>query len=145
MVKVIVVTGSVGTGKTRFARNLAKEKKYKYLILTDFIKKNKLTEYYDRKRKTYDVDIKKLNKSLIKYIKNSKENLIIDGHLSHYIPRKYVDLCYVCKTNLKKLKKRLQKRKYSKLKIQENLECEIFDVCLNEARELKHKIKIIYT
>jgi|SRR3989344_6063370 len=145
MVKIICVTGSVGTGKTRFAENLAKKKNYKYLNLTDFVKKNKLTEYYDRKRKTYDIDIKKLNKALIKYIKDSKENLIIDGHLSHYLPKKYVDLCCVCKTDLKKLKKRLERRKYNKLKIQENLECEIFDVCLNEARELKHKIKIIYT
>lgn len=144
MVKVIVVSGSVGTGKTRFAKNLAKKKKYKYLSLTEFIKKNKLTESYDRKRKTYDVNIEKLNKHLINYISNSRESLIIDGHLSHYLPKKYVDLCYICKTDLKTLKKRLEKRKYSKLKIQENLECEIFDVCLNEAKELKHKIKIIY-
>ena len=50
---------------------------------------------------------------------------------------------YIGYTN--NLKKRLERRKYNKLKIQENLECEIFDVCLNEARELKHKIKIIYT
>ena len=145
MVKVICVTGSVGTGKTMFAKNLVKKNNYKYLGLTEFIKKNKLTESYDKKRKTYDVDIKKLNKILIKYIKSSKENLIIDGHLSHYLPKKYVDLCYVVKCDLKTLEKRLEKRKYSKLKIQENLECEIFDVCLNEARELKHKINIIYT
>jgi len=29
---------------------------------------------------------------------------------------------------------------YSKDKIQENLECEIFDVCLNEAKEAGHKV-----
>lgn len=145
MVKVIIVTGSVGAGKTKFAKKLSKENKYKYINLTDFIKENKLTECYDKKRKTYDVDIKKLNKLLIRLIKDSKENLVIDGHLSHYLPEKYVTLCYVLKTDQKRLKKRLEKRKYSKLKIKENLECEIFDVCLNEAKELGHKIKVVYT
>jgi broad-specificity NMP kinase len=46
---------------------------------------------------------------------------------------------------LKKLKQRLKKRGYHKAKIEENLECEIFDVCLEEAKEAGHKVKIINT
>jgi broad-specificity NMP kinase len=46
---------------------------------------------------------------------------------------------------LKKLKKRLEKRNYSKSKIRENLDAEIFDVCLVEAKEKGHKIKVIET
>ena len=65
--------------------------------------------------------------------------------MSHYLPKKYVDLCIVTKCGLKKLKKRLEKRKYNKKKIRENLDCEIFDICLNEAMEKGHKVKIVDT
>jgi adenylate kinase len=61
------------------------------------------------------------------------------------LPSKYVDLCYVTKCDLKTLKKRLEKRRYSKEKIRENLDAEILDVCLIEALENKHKVKVINT
>jgi broad-specificity NMP kinase len=48
----------------------------------------------------------------------------------------------VCKCELKKLKKRLEKRKYSQKKIRENVDSEIFDICLNEAVEKGHQIAI---
>jgi adenylate kinase len=144
--KTIIVTGTPGTGKTTLAKKLSKKLNYKYIDVNEVIKENKLKEGYDRKNKCYIIDIKKLNKSLIKIIEKSKNNLIIDSHLSHYLPKKYVDLCIVTKCNLKKLKSRLEKnRKYSKAKVRENLDCEIFDVCLNEARDAKHKVIVIDT
>jgi len=76
---------------------------------------------------------------------NKNNNIIIDSHLSHYLPKKYVDLCIVIKCDIKELKKRLEKRKYSKIKIRENLDSEIFDICLVEAKENKHKIIIVDT
>ncbi|MCX8147033.1 MAG: AAA family ATPase [Candidatus Woesearchaeota archaeon] len=148
--KVIIVTGTPGTGKTTFAKKFAKEKKYKYIDVNDVIEKNKLKERYDRKRKTYIVDEKKLSRILEKAIKDaSKEGkdkgLVIDSHLSHYINPKYVDLCIVTKCNLKELARRLKKKGYSKNKIDENLQCEIFDVCLIDAKERGHRIKIVQT
>ena len=143
--KTITVTGSVGTGKTTIAKKLSKELNYNYIDVNKLIKENKLSSGYDKKRKCKIIDTKKLNRILIKLIKESKENLIIDSHLSHYLPKKYVDLCIVTKCNLKTLKKRLEKRKYTKSKIRENLDCEIFDICLNEAKENKHNIFVIST
>lgn len=81
---------------------------------------------------------------MIKYTKEFKD-VVIDSHLSHYLDKKYVDLCVVVKCNVMVLEKRLKKRGYSSLKIQENLDAEIFEVCLNEARENGHKVKIIDT
>ena len=71
--------------------------------------------------------------------------MIIDSHLSHHLPKKYVDLAIITKTELKILEKRLKKRRYNKDKIRENLDCEIFDICLNEAKEAKHKILVVDT
>jgi len=146
--KIMIITGTPGTGKTTVAKKLAKKYNAEYIDVNKVIKENKLRESYDKKRKSYVIDIKKLNKVLIKLITNAKKHklsLIIDSHLSHYLPSKYVDCCYVTKTTLKKLKKRLQNRKYSKKKIDENMQCEIFDICFMEAQEAGHTVKVITT
>jgi adenylate kinase len=145
--KVICVTGTPGTGKTTLAKKLAKLKTYEYIDVNKVIESSGLKESYDKKKKCSVIDVKKLNKVLIKLIKSFKgKGIVIDSHLSHYLSSKYVDLCVVTKcSNLKKLESRLKKRGYIKSKIRENLDCEIFDVCLNEAHELKHKIKVVDT
>ncbi len=142
---IIIVTGSVGTGKSVISKALARKLGYKYLNINDLIKKNKLYIKYNKKLDTHEVNVKKLKMFFIKLIRSAKNNLILDSHLSHYIPRKYVDYCVVCKCGLKLLKKRLEARKYINAKIRENLDSEIFDVCLVEALENKHNVILIDT
>ncbi|HJN56726.1 MAG: adenylate kinase family protein [Candidatus Woesearchaeota archaeon] len=166
--KTIIVTGSVGTGKTGLSKKISKKLNFQYLDVNEIIKKYNIPEGYDKKRKSKIIDVSKLNKALIKeisnfkrIIKNNKQipiknskikndkkiknGIIIDSHLSHYLPTKYVDLCIVAKCNLKVLEKRLKKRKYSVKKIRENLDAEIFDVCLNEAKENNHEVIVLDT
>ena len=149
--KVICVSGTPGTGKTTLAKNLAQKLNFLYLDVNKIISKNKLSEGYDKKRKTNIVDTHKLKKFLILEIKNfSKTNkkyngVIIDSHLSHYLPRKYVDFCIVTKCDIKELNKRLKEKGFHKEKIKENLEAEIFDICLTESKERKHKVIVINT
>lgn len=142
----IIVTGSVATGKTTLAKALAKKLHYTYLDANTLINKHKeVVTGYDTLRKTKEIDTKRLNKILLEEIKKSKKGTIIDSHLSHYLPAKNIDLCIVCKCSLKTLKKRLKQRNYSKLKIRENLDAEIFDVCLTEALEAGHNVQIAQT
>lgn len=146
--RVIIVTGTPGTGKTALSKKLAKKLAFRYLDVGSIIKKCNFSEDYDEKRKTHIVDAKKLNRELVREIMNCKKTekgVIIDSHLSHHLPKKYVDLCIVTKCNLRVLEKRLRKKKYFKAKIRENMDVEIFDVCLNEAKENKHKIFIVDT
>src|SRR3989338_6316314 len=138
VMKVIIVTGSVGTGKTTLSKKLAKKLNFRYLDVNETIKEYNIAEGYDKKRKTKIVDVKKLNNEI-------KDGVIIDSHLSHYLPKKYVDLCIVTKCDLKILKKRLKRKKYSESKIRENLDAEIFDICLSEAKESRHKVIVIDT
>ncbi|MDD5331870.1 MAG: AAA family ATPase [Candidatus Nanoarchaeia archaeon] len=139
----IIVTGSVCSGKTTFAKKLAEDNDFGYVDISKLIKEKKLFDSYDQKRKCLVVDVRKLNKFLIKIIKKSKKSLVLDSHLSHYLHPKYVDICFVTKTDLKVLKKRLEKRKYSKEKIRENLDVDIFDICYNEALSLGHKVIVV--
>ena len=148
--KVVAVSGVPGTGKTTIAKKLAKRLNFYYLDVNRLIAKNKLYEGYDKKRKTKVVGINKLNRFLIKEIKNTKEldksrGIVIDSHLSHYLPKKYADFCIVAKCDIQILNKRLKKKKFHKGKIQENSQAEIFDVCYGEAVQRKHKIIVVDT
>jgi len=140
----ILVTGTPGTGKSVIAKRLAKLLNYTYLDVNKIIRKNKIYDNYDKKRRCYVVDEKKLAKTLVGFIKNNNK-IVIDSHLSHFVPPRYVEYCIVTKCSLKKLKNRLEKRNYHAAKVRENLDSEIFDTCLVEARDLKHRIKIIDT
>ena len=143
--KIIIITGTPGTGKTVLAKKLANLLNFTYIDVNQIIKSNKLKSNYDKKRSTYIINTNKLNRILIDLIKNSNRSLIIDSHLSHCLPNKLVNLCIVTKCNLKVLVKRLKKRKYNFNKIRENMDSEIFDICLNEAVEDKHNVMIIDT
>ena len=147
--KVIVVTGTPGTGKTKLSKRIAKDKDYLYIDVKRLIKKFKLHEKFDKKRKSWIVNVDKLNEVLLDIIgiarDEGQKGLVLDSHLAHYLPHKYVDLCIVTRTDPKKLYSRLKDRKYSKFKISENVEAEIMQVILEEARTKNHKIKVVYT
>lgn len=143
--RYILITGSVGSGKTTLSKKISKYFNLDYIDVNKVIKIEKLSEGYDKKNMCDIIDIKRLNKSLIKIIKDSNKGVVIDSHLSHYIPEKYVDLCIVTKCKLNILKNRLVKRRYSKKKIKDNLEAEIFNICFEEAKEKGHKILIVDT
>ena len=149
--EVIAVSGTPGTGKTTLSKKLAKRLDFYYLDVNKFINTKKLYGGYDKKRRTKIVDIKKLNNALtkeiaiIKKIKPKVHGLIIDSHISHYLPRKYVDFCIITKCSINELNKRLIKKKFNKNKVMENLQSEIFDICYNEAVARKHKVIVVDT
>ena len=102
---------------------------------------------YRRARSTKTLKNLSIKKYLNTKIKSNKKfkGIIIDSHISHHLPKKYVDICIVSKCGIKELNKRLKRKKFHKSKIRENLQAEIFDICLNEAKEKKHKIVIVNT
>ena len=70
--KSIIITGSVGSGKTTLSKKLSRYLSFDYLDVNKIIKKEGYSEGYDNKDRCEIVDVKKLNKSLIKLIKESK-------------------------------------------------------------------------
>jgi len=66
---IIVISGTPGTGKSALAKKLMKSLNYPLLDINKFIKQKRLSEGYDKKRKTNLIDTKKLNKAIISEIK----------------------------------------------------------------------------
>lgn len=60
---------------------------------------------------------------------------IIDWHACDLFPKRWIDLVVVLRTDSTKLYDRLQARNYPESKLQENLDSEIMEVLLEEARE----------
>jgi len=142
--KVIVVTGTPGTGKSVIAKKLSLLLDYAYLDGALLIKKAKLAEKYDKQRKTAIVDASLFTRAVLKErdiaSKKGKKGLIVDSHMSHSIPSKDVAACDVLSCSIRELGQRLTKRGYTKAKVRENLDAEIFDVILIEATEKNHRI-----
>lgn len=137
--KVVIVTGTPGTGKSTLAQALARKLGYERLDLHNHYKT--ISTGYNKKKQAYDLNKKKFITLVRKKLFSAKKGLIVDSHISHLLPPKLVDLCIVLScSNLKVLQRRLQLRKYSPQKIRENLDAEIFQICLIEAREQGHRI-----
>ncbi|MFC1801567.1 AAA family ATPase [Nanoarchaeota archaeon] len=143
--KVIIISGTPSTGKSTLAKLLAKELNFERINLSKLIDEKKLCEAFDEKNQCKIIDLEKLIPVVIDLIKKSKKNLIIDSHIIHKLPKEFVDLCIITKTNLKELDQRLAERGYSKEKVRDNLDAEIFDVCFTEAQEAGHSILIVDT
>ena len=60
---------------------------------------------------------------------------IIDWHSCDVFPQDWIDLVVVLRTDSTKLYDRLKARNYPERKLQENLDSEIMEVLLEEARE----------
>ena len=133
----IVITGTPGVGKSRLAVALGKKGFWRLDIHHHY---KDLSTTYNRSKQCYDLDMKKVEK-LVREKSKEHPKMVVDSHVAHLLPKKEIDLCVVliC-SNLKLLQRRLEKRGYPKKKIRENLDAEIFQICLLESLERNHKV-----
>ena len=146
--RVIIVTGTPSTGKTTLAKQIEKQFRLTRLDVNAIIKNNKLCEGYDRKNKCWIVDEERFTQVLEKIVREKRKNkqkIVIDSHLSHCLNPRLVDICFVTRCDLNDLYRRLKKKEYPKNKIEENMECEIMEVCLQEAYDKKHTLIVVDT
>ncbi|CUM49977.1 uncharacterized protein AC631_00867 [Debaryomyces fabryi] len=131
----IIITGTPGCGKSSHAANLVSQLKspYKHFSISDIAKERKCIESYDERLDTSVVDEDKLLDSLEPDLE--KGGILVDWHCCDIFPERLIDLVVVLRTDNKILYERLNKRGYKENKIQENLDCEIMEVILQDARE----------
>jgi len=135
---IVAISGVGCTGKTETAKVLAKRIKWK-LVRPDYVaKKKKLYLGYDKERKSWIVDLKKLKREIKKAEKENK-NIIIESLYAHLFP---ADIVVVLRCNPKVLLKRLKKKYNWQTKITENYEAEMIGVILSEMKKTKRVYEV---
>ena len=125
---IVVITGTPGTGKSSVAKELGKLRGWKVLSVGDIVRKKKLFLGFDRRRKVPVADVKKLSSELKRRL---EKDSIVEGHYACLVCK--ADWIFALRCNPKVLRKRLLKRGYGRKKIEENLLCEMLDLCSIEA------------
>ncbi|PGH05975.1 hypothetical protein AJ79_06664 [Helicocarpus griseus UAMH5409] len=130
----IIITGTPGVGKTVHCEQLAQETGLRHLSVNQVVKERECHEGFDDELKSYIVDEDKLLDAIEDDV--PKGGYIIDWHACDLFPKSWIDLVVVIRCpSTSTLYDRLSARGYSERKLQENLDAEIFEVLLDEARQ----------
>ncbi|CAL6401472.1 unnamed protein product [Bathycoccus prasinos] len=148
LLKNILICGTPGTGKSTLAKlvlekvnnnnnNNNKRICYEYVNVGDVCKAKKFYHSFDERLNSFVVDEDKILDHLEPLVRRG--GMILDYHSSEFFPERFFShvIVLTCgRENTKILYERLEKRDgYTKEKIRQNVECEIFGECVEEAKE----------
>jgi len=132
----ILITGTPGTGKTSTAELIAEATGFKHVNVGDLIKENSIHAGKDAAFNAFILDEASEDKLLDEMEVILKDGgCIVDFHSCDFFPKRWFDLVLVLRAETRVLYDRLKKRGYSDKKVSENMECEIMQIVLDEARE----------
>ncbi|RQM04875.1 hypothetical protein DH86_00002664 [Scytalidium sp. 3C] len=129
----IIITGTPGVGKTTHCEVLAENTGLKHLAINDIVKERGCHDGYDEEYQSWIVDEDKLLDAIEDEVKQG--GYIIDWHACDLFPKSWIDLVVVLRVDSTQLYDRLKARDYPEVKLQENLDTEIMEVLLQEARD----------
>merc|ERR1712212_1036396 len=129
----ILITGTPGTGKTTLAAELGERSTLKFVNIGDLAKQEELYEGWDDEYQCHVLDEDRVVDELESQMTDGGN--VVDYHGCDFFPERWFDIVFVLRTDNTVLYDRLQKRDYSAKKIQDNLQCEIFQTLLEEAKE----------
>ncbi|KAF9580339.1 hypothetical protein BGW38_003056 [Lunasporangiospora selenospora] len=129
----ILITGTPGTGKTTTSEMTAEATGLMHINVGDLVKSKSLHEGLDTEYDSYILDEDKLIDEMEETMRPGGK--IVDFHSCDIFPERWFDLVVVLRTDNGVLYPRLEARGYNAKKINENMECEIMQVVLEEARE----------
>ncbi|KAI4208078.1 MAG: hypothetical protein LQ346_000242 [Caloplaca aetnensis] len=141
----IVVTGTPGVGKTSLCESLVGDTGLQHLSINRIAKERECHDGWDEEMDSWIIDEDKTEttrfavaeQQLLDAIEDETKpgGCLIDWHACDLFPESWVDLVVVLRSDSSILYDRLKARDYSEKKLQENMDAEIMEVLLTEARE----------
>eukprot|EP00246_Nothoceros_aenigmaticus_P005883 TRINITY_DN1834_c0_g1_i1.p2 TRINITY_DN1834_c0_g1~~TRINITY_DN1834_c0_g1_i1.p2 ORF type:complete len:173 (-),score=30.82 TRINITY_DN1834_c0_g1_i1:1351-1869(-) len=129
----ILVTGTPGTGKTSTCSLLASATGFNHVNVGELVKEKKLHDGWDEELQSFIVNDDLVCDELEDVMKDGGN--IVDYHGSDLFPERWFDAVVVLQTDNSVLHDRLINRGYMGAKLENNIQCEIFQVLLEEARD----------
>ncbi len=127
----IIITGSVGTGKTTVASMLAERMELELIPIKNVVEREGLCEGPE-----CEVDIARLA-SAMEFL-DDKDDYVVEGHLACET-RLPADFIFILRADPEVLEHRLAEREYSKEKLTQNLIAEMLDYCTQRAEKAYEK------
>ena len=137
----ILITGTPGTGKTSTSQLIAEMTGMRHINCSQLVKKNQLSTERNEEYDCLMLDEDALCDEIEVDMDNGGN--IVDFHSIDFFPERWFDLVLVLRTDNTILFDRLKGRNYNEKKLAENVQCEIMQVVLEEARN-SYDISIIH-
>jgi adenylate kinase len=139
----ILISGTPGVGKSSLASVLAHKSGLAWVSVGQFAKDNDCLGDWDPEYECHDMNEDKVLDLLED--KQKPGGLIIEHHVTDLFPERWFDIVFVLRTDNTILHDRLTARGYAAKKLEENIQCEIFQTILEEAKasyreELVHEL-----
>ncbi|XP_062168125.1 adenylate kinase isoenzyme 6 homolog [Alnus glutinosa] len=129
----ILVTGTPGTGKTTTSSALAEATQLRHICVGDLVREKNLHDGWDNEFECYLINEDLVCDELEDLMEGGGN--LVDYHGCDFFPERWFDRVVVLQTDNSVLYDRLSRRGYTGSKHSNNIECEIFQVLLQEAKE----------
>ncbi|KAF6028039.1 AK6 [Bugula neritina] len=129
----ILITGTPGTGKSTLGKELAERASLNYINVGELAQLNNYFDGYDEERQCPILNDDQVVDEMEDTMQQGGN--VVDYHGSDLFPERWFDLVIVLRCDNKNLYDRLENRGYSGKKLSDNIECEIMQTLLEEARE----------
>ncbi|CAH1101080.1 unnamed protein product [Psylliodes chrysocephalus] len=137
----ILVTGTPGVGKSTLCTKLAELTGLQWLEISKIAKDYNCLEEYDEQYQCPVLDEDKLLDGLEEVM--CKGGNIVDYHSNEFFPERWFDVVFVLRADNTTLYDRLTTRGYTGKKLEDNIQCEIFQTILEEAKS-SYKENIVH-
>uniref|UniRef100_A0A7E4VAU9 Adenylate kinase isoenzyme 6 homolog n=1 Tax=Panagrellus redivivus TaxID=6233 RepID=A0A7E4VAU9_PANRE len=131
----ILITGTPGTGKTTTASRVATELGFAHLNVSEIAIANKFVDSFDDQVASFNLDEDKLLDYLEAYLGSHDGGYVVEYHGCELFPERWFDLVIVLRCDNTLLYDRLKARGYNEKKLTDNIDCEIFGILSEEAKE----------
>ncbi|CAG9135909.1 unnamed protein product [Plutella xylostella] len=128
----ILVTGTPGVGKSTLCKLLADRTKFTWREVSKLAEEYSCLDEYDPEYQCPFLNEDKLLDIMEGQV--AKGGNIVDYHGCEFFPERWFDAVFVVRTNNTILFDRLTARGYAGKKLEDNIQCEIFETLLEEAQ-----------